>query len=396
MEFKIEFLVVLYIVLLVKQGFCDDLSEYIDLTIEEFIEKFGYPVESHEVTTEDGFTLTIFRIPHGKARKGINKKPILMMHGLFGQADNFILNAVNNASLAFLMADNGYDVWLGNTRGNEYGLKHKELDPSDTEFWNFSYHDISLNDLPATIDYILQKTKKKKLQYIGHSQGGTIFFVLTSLKPEYQKKISLSSLLAPAGYMGQNKFYKRVLVVKYHKFTEMLLRLSNIVEVPTFSEFTSKGCNNSITLLRDICELSWHLLWGGNSREVKQEMLPLILKRTPSVATKQMLHFGQGMASGHFRPYDYGKTQNIKVYGKEVPDDYPIEKIAVPVAIYYSLADNLVPYEDEEEVCATIQNCVRKFLMSSGKWTHLDFLFAINLQKELNEPLLELALKYDE
>lgn len=29
-------------------------------------------------------------------------------------------------------------------------------------------------DLPATINFILKKTKKKQLYYVGHSQGATI------------------------------------------------------------------------------------------------------------------------------------------------------------------------------------------------------------------------------
>lgn len=59
------------------------------------------------------------------------------MHGLTGQAENFILNDMNNASLAFILADKGYDVWLGNSRGTAYGRKHKNWDINDDKFWNF-------------------------------------------------------------------------------------------------------------------------------------------------------------------------------------------------------------------------------------------------------------------
>ena len=55
-------------------------------------------------------------------------------------------------------------------------------------------------DLPATIDYILNATKKEKLSYIGHSQGTTSFWVMMSESPEYNNKINIMFALAPIAY----------------------------------------------------------------------------------------------------------------------------------------------------------------------------------------------------
>ena len=44
---------------------------------------------------------------------------VLLQHGLFSSSDTWITNFATKAP-AFVFANNGYDVWLGNNRGNKY------------------------------------------------------------------------------------------------------------------------------------------------------------------------------------------------------------------------------------------------------------------------------------
>lgn len=70
------------------------------------------------------------------------------------------------------MADKGFDVWLGNNRGNTYSRKpDKYNNPSEFEYWDFVLDHLAEYDLPAMINYAKETSRSKTLHYIGHSQA---------------------------------------------------------------------------------------------------------------------------------------------------------------------------------------------------------------------------------
>jgi len=98
------------------------------------------------------------------------------------------------------MAREGYDVWLGNNRGTLFGKKHEHLDPfhDAKQFFDYSFFELGKYDAPAQIDYVLEKTNRPKLAYIGHSQGTSqMFSALSYDHGSLKNKISSFSSLAP-------------------------------------------------------------------------------------------------------------------------------------------------------------------------------------------------------
>lgn len=152
----------------------------------------GYPCEVHTVTTPDGYILKLFRIPHsprGPPPPVNETRPVVyLMHGLLMSSSDWVVLGKEN-SIAFLLSDAGYDVWMGNARGNTYSRFHTYLNPDASEFWDFSWHEIGEIDNPTMIDFVLMKTNQTSLHYVGHSQGTTSFFVMASIHPEMNAKI---------------------------------------------------------------------------------------------------------------------------------------------------------------------------------------------------------------
>jgi lysosomal acid lipase/cholesteryl ester hydrolase len=93
-----------------------------------------------------GAVLIVHRIPGPKGTtledaKGNYGKPVVLGHGFAHSGHTWVLND-EELSLAYALADDGYDVWLINFRGNFYSDQNKELNKTDGEFWNFDLLDI--------------------------------------------------------------------------------------------------------------------------------------------------------------------------------------------------------------------------------------------------------------
>ncbi|XP_054259760.1 lipase 1-like [Macrosteles quadrilineatus] len=167
------------------------------MTTKQQIEARKYKGESHTVTTDDGYILTLFRVTPAKQPATV----VLLQHALLMSSDAWV---TDNKSLAFTLTDAGYDVWMANSRGNCYSRKHTTFDPDkDRSFWNFGLHELGTKDLPAVIDYILKTTGQTKLHLAAHSGGNSMAFAMASQKPEYNDKLKSLQALSPFVFVSK-------------------------------------------------------------------------------------------------------------------------------------------------------------------------------------------------
>ncbi|XP_017052382.1 lipase 3 [Drosophila ficusphila] len=360
----------------------------------------GYPSEHHYIETKDGYILGVFRIPYSHKLQNQNeKRPIvLLQHGLTSCSDAWILQGPND-SLPYLLADAGYDVWMGNARGTSYSRNHTKLSTENPLFWQFSWHEIGIYDITAIIDYALHTENgqdQDAIHYVGHSQGTTVYFALMSSMPEYNYKIKTAHMFAPVAIM---KHLTNALVVKVgpylgHRNAYSILFGSQ--EFLPHNEFVMALFFNICQpdfLLRPVCENAMSSLYSGG--RVNMTAMPEGMATHPAgCSTDQMLHYLQEQQSGYFRQFDHGTKKNLEVYGSEEPPEYPVELINSMVHLWYADSDNLAAVEDVELLASRLPNKVMHH-MDDPEWNHGDFALNNEVRKYVNEPVIAIMEKYE-
>ncbi|CAH0699452.1 unnamed protein product [Spodoptera exigua] len=350
-------------------------NEDAKLTIEELLNKYNYACEVHKVITEDDYVLTLHRIPS-------NRSPVFLMHGILGSSDDFVIAGVESG-LAYKLADLGYDVWMGNARGNKHSRKHALFNPTDERFWDFSWHEIGVYDLSAMIDYALNITQKSSLKYIGFSQGTTTFFVLLSERPEYNDKISVMIALSPVAYISRAKSP----VIRLMSPGTTIL--SQFIKSLGFYEFLPDDSLVRILKLMicgtgpvgDIlCSNIAFLTSGYDFAQLNVTNLPVIMGHIPAGSSiKQLAHYGQGLLTNDFAKFDYGEEDNILHYGVSTPPNYALENILVPIAIFYSDSDWLAHPSDVKRLYKRLNSVIDLYRIPFKKFNHLDYIIAKNV-----------------
>jgi pimeloyl-ACP methyl ester carboxylesterase len=163
----------------------------------------------------DGWTLDIFRVPHGRQSRaaGALGPPVLVQHGFVDSSSGWLLNTPPE-SLALILADAGFDVWLGNNRGNSYSLQCANFSANDSRYWAFSFDEFATFDLPLEIELVLNVSGASSLSYIGVSQGTTqAFAAFSSDDAALAARVNLFIAFAPVVYDRQLSLLKAVVGV---------------------------------------------------------------------------------------------------------------------------------------------------------------------------------------
>uniref|UniRef100_A0A8D2N350 Lipase n=1 Tax=Zonotrichia albicollis TaxID=44394 RepID=A0A8D2N350_ZONAL len=310
----------------------------------------------------------------------VGKKPaVLLHHGFLSDSIHWIANLPNN-SLGFILADAGYDVWLGNSRGDTWSLKHKTLKPCQKEFWQFSFDEIGKYDIPAELNFILNKTGLKDVYYIGHSEGSAAGFIALSTYPDMPQKIKAVFALAPVTTITHSTSPMITIALLPQPLIRLLLGCKGVLQ---YSELmkgpVTRFCHwiSAFTTLL-LCLQSRTDSYSGHY--------------PAGTSVQNVIHWQQIKHADQFQAYDYGCKENMKKYNQTAPPVYKIEEIKVPTAVWSGGQDKFADPTDIARLLPRITNLI--YHEHFPIWGHLDFLWGLDATEKMYLKIIELLKKY--
>ncbi|KAF3316422.1 cholesterol esterase [Orbilia oligospora] len=363
----------------------------------EMCEIWGYEAEEHIVQTKDGYLLGLHRIPRAKdepkpkrGEKGKEKKGVVYLHhGLMMNSEVWVCNIQPEKCLPFVLAEQGYDVWLGNNRGNKYSKKCIYTNSQDTSFWNFSIDEFAMHDIPDSISYILLSTKVKSISYVGFSQGTAQAFAALSIHPSLNEIIDVFVALAPA--MSPAGLYNSIVDALIKTSPDVIFLFFGRRSLLPSTMFWQSILYPPIFVAAIDKSLKFLFNWSGKNMSLQQK-LASYAHLYSFTSVKALVHWFQIIRNKKFQMYDDDVQSPIGWgYGRSYyrPAKFPTKNISAPVVLVYGGSDSLVDIEVmlKELPGHTVAKEIKHY-------EHLDFLWGEENDKLVIPEVLDALERY--
>jgi pimeloyl-ACP methyl ester carboxylesterase len=150
------------------------------------------PDEAVTYRTSDGWEIGLRHYPG-------DGETVLLVHGM--AANHYNWDYRREVSLAAVLQDQGWDVWVPDMRGDP-----NSVPPNKKAKRTFSFDDYASKDLPAAVDAVLELTDKDALYWVGHSMGGILLYTALSTFPE--KILAGVAISSPARLTVQRPIHR--------------------------------------------------------------------------------------------------------------------------------------------------------------------------------------------
>ncbi|KAL1834683.1 hypothetical protein ACET3Z_004334 [Daucus carota] len=314
----------------------------------------GYRCEDYEVITKDGYILRLWRFREGRtkeSRREGTKQPVFLQHGVF-------------------LDGRCWFIYSGHVSSN--------LTYSD--FWDFSYTEMGIYDLPASLNLVYAETGQKA-HFIGHSQGTTSMFAAFS-QWKVEERLKSAVMLAPVVYLSHMPF--GVTYVYCHAYIGEIVQSFGISEcnlmTPPLDTMLRAICSIvPLTCLEIIAQFS-----GPNCCFNSSNVELFLQSQLQPTSFKNLAHWEQGVRRTVFAHYDYGNpATNMEHYGVPEPPAFDLQKIPrhLPLYIIYGGKDLLAVPQDVFHLLNELRSHRNLRELYVDNYAHFDFIEGMNTKE---------------
>lgn len=401
---------------------------------QELILRSGYKYELYDSIADDGYITQVTRLINPLADKTkLRHPPLLFEHGGTIDPTAYLLASSiqhtpepwprrptdgpiksANRSLAFLLANHGFDVFLCESRGsNDLNTRHvkdraaksalegKNEDKNRTQaenmhelsrqwnFWSFTQDDIIAHELKSHIDTVLKVTGADKVSVLTYSLSTPTSFAFYSIRPDYARKTHAFVSMAPI-VSGQGTSPLMTLALK---------RICPLIPETVGTMILSDLLLNQLT--RDIAIVLFKPKWlrytlfkmienlamGASPQyrtHIELNLIGHLLRRVSFRVGKQMC---QQMASDRLQKYDYGPFKNKELYGTETPPEYDLSNLQLKSWLLVSAWNDAVATPQIVDHLVRIVN-PKPVARVVAPYNHVDMIAGFENDKYTNFPIM--------
>lgn len=399
------------------------------------ITRSGYKYKTYDAVADDGYITIVTHLINPRAdHRFLRQPPVLVEHGGTIDPTAYLIGSSIqhhpepwprrlqdgpitswNRSLAFVLANNGFDVWLAETRGSNdenkrriksktaqsivfgrnqgknltVGEQLKELERKD--YWDFSQDDIIAHELKSHIDLVLRETGSKRLNLMTFSLSTPTSLAFFSIRPDYVPKIQGYVSMSPiVSGQGVNKLIKFIMegvcpvlpakmgtmLVSDLLFTQPIREI--ILALSKSPAFRYTGVKGFVTLIM-----------GPSAKYQTLLDLNVMGHMLRQLSFKEAQQLCQQMKANKLQKYDYGPLKNRLVYGQRDPPVYDLSNLGLEDWIIVAGAnDKLAPIEVMDHLVKIVNPKPSARLIAPGL-NHLDMIAGLENDIYVNLPIMK-------
>lgn len=320
-----------------------------------------------------------------------------------------------NRSLAFVLANNGFDVWLAETRGSNDAntrkipakavksvLRNRNQMKNMTaaenvrqmlhanDYWSFSQDDIIAHELKSHIDTVLRITGADHVGLFTFSLSTPTSLAFFSLREDYADKVHGFVSMAPiVSGQGTNT------VIKIGLQTICPLLPDEVGLAAFTSTIFTQPMRDLVVLISQskylrysIVKLIVTLLMGPSAKWKSLFDLNLLGHLLRQLSFREAKQLCQQMDTNKLQKYDYGPIKNKLLYNQTEPPVYDLTHLHIRDWIVVAASnDALSTMPVLDHLLTLVEPKPMATILAPG-FNHLDLISAMDNDKYVNLPIL--------